>query len=159
MSKKKTAGAASIEAKKNTPISQSPVDLEKEMHQDYVKNIMAQVEEGMKLYPEDFYIVVLTAADRLLDNVLKCKFLTRASCPTPDWDQAVYKFEKKQERILFLWVLPSQEACEHLTEYAKQVVPAERRLLDFVLKLNDGTLLKIAKHLNGEVEDSPLLEK
>jgi hypothetical protein len=45
-----------------------------------------------------------------------------------------------------------------MTENAIAIPESERELLNFVLDFQDGTLLKLAKKLNGEEEDSPLLK-
>jgi hypothetical protein len=40
---------------------------------------------------------------------------------------------------------------------APYIVLEERGLLNFVQQFTDGTLMKIAKSLNGEAPDSPLI--
>jgi hypothetical protein len=92
-----------------------------------------------------------------MQNVLRHYYYYRLSCPTPDYDQTVYKFTRATEIIEFIWVIPSRETCFTLKENASQVVPAEYGLLEFVLKFADGTLFKLAKSLNGEADDSALL--
>ena len=86
-------------------------------------------------------------------------FYARLSCPTPDYDQTLYKYSHKQESLTFLWVIPSRDTCQLLKDNALQVVPEERELLGFVLNFADGSLFKLAKKLNGEVEDSSLLQE
>ena len=157
--KKKTVGAHAVEALQKESSSQDPIELEREMHRDYEKNIVEVLEKGKKEYPGNFFIVVITKRERLLENVLRNQYFSRSSCPSPDWDQVVYMYEKAQDRLLFLWVLPCRETCEHLTQYAKKVVPQERQLLNLVLNFNNGSLLRLAKQLNGEEADSPILAK
>jgi len=55
-----------------------------------------------------FYVCVITKKERLMDNVLRNYFLARSTCPTPQYDQTVYKYHRDSGAIQFLWVLPSK---------------------------------------------------
>ena len=138
--------------------TQSPIELEREMHTDYEANLMSCIESGKQMYGKNFYAVVITKRERLMPNVFRNYFFTRTSCPTPDWDQTVYRYDYSCEQIQFLWVIPSKDTCEHMKLNALQVAPEERGLLRFVMDFSDGTLFKLAKQLNQEMEHSPLLE-
>ena len=46
-----------------------------------------------------------------------------------------------------------------LKKHALEVVPEERWLRDFVLQFADGTLYNLARKLNHEVADSPIIFK
>jgi len=133
------------------------IDQMEENLTDYDKNIWLCVEDAKKKYPNNFYIVVETKKERLLENVIRNFFFSRFSCPTPTWDQTVYKYHRKRDFLEFLWVVPSKDTCKYLTFNQMDVVESERELLKFVLSYNDGTLLKVAKKLNGEADTSPLI--
>lgn len=156
---KKTVGKASLDLLLKNEPSHSAVDYEREMHKDYEKNIQECINRGKKGTAGDFYVIVITKKERLMENVIRNYFTFRKSCPTPEWDQAVYFYDRKKEGIEFLWVVPAKDVCEYYKEYALEVVPEERELLKFVLEFSDGTLFNIAKKRNGEEEKSPLLEK
>lgn len=125
---------------------------------DYDKNIFECVETAKKHYPTDFFVVVLTKKEKLLSNVIRNYFYARLTCPTPDYDQAVYFYNHTDDAIDFIWVIPSRETCHLLRDNALLVSPEERQLLTFVLEFADGTLYKLAKKLNGEQDDSITLE-
>jgi len=133
------------------------VDQTQENLTDYEKNIHLCAEQAKKIYPGDFYVVAECKKERLFENVLRIFYYARLSAPTPAWDEAVYKYHRNSEWLEFLWVLPSRDACEYLTRNKHYVIESERELLKFVLDYNDGTLLKLAKKLNGEADDSPLI--
>jgi len=156
--KRETVGKLSSELLLQESPTRSPIELEREMHTDYEANLMSCIETGKKMHGKSFYVVVITKRERLMPNVFRNYFFSRTSCPTPDWDQTVYRYESSFEEIEFLWVIPSKDTCEHLTLNALQVAPEERVLLGFVLSFSDGTLFKLAKKLNQEMEHSPLLE-
>lgn len=121
-----------------------------EMLTDYEKNIYQAIESGKKQFPDDFYVVVLMKRERLMSNVIRNYYFTRQSCPTPQHEQAVYRFKAKEHDLEFLWVVPSLEACVTMYNEAKFAHPDERQLLQFVLDFRDGTLLRKALELNGE---------
>jgi hypothetical protein len=125
---------------------------------DYDRNIYECVERGKKELANDFFVTVLTKKEKLLENVLRNYFYFRITCPTPDYDQAVYRYIRKEDIIEFVWVIPSRDACFHLKDKALEIAPEEKQILDFVLQFSDGSLYKLAKKLNGEKEDSIIIE-
>jgi len=127
---------------------------------DYDAHINQCLNDHKAKFPGDFYVVVITKKERLLDNVLRNYFTARLSCPTPDYDQTVYKYTRHDDSLEFLWVIPSKDACLMLKENFLLIPQEERGLLKYVLDFADGTLFKLAKKLNGE-EDllSPFIAK
>ena len=124
---------------------------------DYAKNVEEAIKAGKKRYTSDFFLVVLTKKERLMKNVLRNYFFSRSSCPTPEWDQAVYHYHAEPDHLDFLWVIPSRDTCRTLKDNALKIPQSERPLLDFILAFEDGSLLGKAKKLNGEMDDSLLL--
>jgi len=148
--KKKTLGEVSLELlrkeEKFIPHEQAEWQLEK-----YENEINIAINKGLKKFPnKDFYITVLTFKDRLLKNVIRNYFITRESCPTPTYDQTVYKYHYKDKKIEFLWCIPARDICLLLMDNALYLDPYEKALLKFVLDFKNGTLLKLAKKLNNE---------
>lgn len=156
--KRETVGKLSSELLQKETSTYSPIDLEREMHAEYDSNIMQCIDSGKKQYPHNFYVVVITKRERLMPNVFRNYFFPRETCPTPDWDQAVYHYMRSVDAVEFLWVVPSKQTCEYLREHALEVSSAEKELLNFVLDFSDGTLLRRSKKLNKEKEDSPLID-
>lgn len=154
-----TVGKISAELSQKTPETRDPIELEREMHKDYENHIYQCIERYKKEFPGDFYLVVITKKERLMQNVLRNLFTARLSCPTPDYDQAVYKYHRKDDLLEFLWVVPAKDICEYFREHALEVAPQERALRDMVLEFYDNTLLNLAKKLNGEMSDSLLIEQ
>lgn len=157
--KRDTVGKIAGELLLKQPDSLSPIDNMREQLTDYEKNLFECIERHKNTMLDDFFVVVITKKERLMPNVLRNYFFACVACPTPNYDQIVYKYFKKEERLDFIWVIPSQDTCHLMKENALQVPPEEKQLLDFVLNFADGSLFKLAKKLNGEVDDSPLLDK
>jgi hypothetical protein len=87
-----------------------------------------------------------------MENVLRNYFGFRRSCPTPDYDQAVYKYSQKDDEVSFLWVVPSKDACMMMIANRMIIDPDERELKEFVLRFASGDLMRLAKLLNGELD-------
>lgn len=155
--KKPTVGKIATDLMAKPETGHTVIDQMRENLTNYDADLIARVEQDKKIYPGDFYVVALLRAERLLPNVKRVQFLTRFSAPTPEWDQVVYKYHKKDDKLEWLWVVPARDICEYLTYHQLEVAESERELLKFVLDFNDGTLLRLAKKLNGEADTSPLI--
>lgn len=155
---RETVGKLSSDLLLKTPDTRDPIEIQREVHKSYIDELKTCVEDGRKKYFGDFYVVVMTKNERLLPNVLRNFFHHRKSCPTPQWDQSVFRFDAAAEAIHYLWTVPSRDACHYLRDNAALVAPEERQLLQHVLHFFDGTLLKKAKILNNEQEDSLLID-
>lgn len=105
---------------------------------------------GKNNYPGDFFIVVITKRERLMSNVIRNYFFSRESCPTPTCDQAVYKYHRTDDRVEFIWVLPSKEGCADLYNNRLYVDISLNKLLGYVLDFENGSLDKKARVLNNE---------
>jgi hypothetical protein len=157
--KRKTVGKLSTDLLQKAPDTRDPIELERSMHKDYIDNIYACCNRGKKDIIGDFFIVVETKKERLLENVIRNYFFPRISCPTPNYDQTVYRYTLQNDHIDFLWTIPSKDTCELFRNNILEIAPEEKQLLQFVMDFYDGTLLKLAKKLNNEKSDSPLLDK
>ena len=154
MNTRETVGKISLDLLNKTPITQDPIEIERAMHGEYLKNILNCISDASNAFSNDTFIVVITKKEPLMPNVLRNYFLSRSSCPTPDYDQTVYHYKKDSDNIALLWVIPSKDTCLTLKENASSVAIEEWELLSNVLKFADGTLYKLAKKLNNEMEDS-----
>lgn len=165
--KKKTVGQTSLELSQKTPDTLDPIELQREMQKDYLDNLIWAVKHakkqvdctGMKGHEDcankeawtgDFYVEVITKKEKLMQNVLRNYFSARRSCPTPDYNQSVYKFNSSTDDIEYLWTVPDDQTCEMFVQNALKIVPEERQLLGFILDFKNGSLLQLARKLNGE---------
>lgn len=154
---KETVGKKSLELAQKEPESRDPVEIQRSMLRDFLKHLEETINEGARIYPGDFFVLIITKRERLMQNVFRNYFFHRSSCPTPDYDQTVYRYIKKDNAVEYLWTIPDRETALMLKENALSVVESEKQLLYFVLAFADGDLFKLAKKLNGELDDSPLL--
>lgn len=151
--KRETIGKISTELQlKASGNTHSAEDQMRENLTEYDSNIYECVQRSRKEFMGDFFVVVLTKKERLMPNVIRNYFYSRLSCPTPDYDQTVYRYLKGEDMIEFMWVIPSKDTCEYLKQNALMIDPSEHELLNFVLSFYDGSLLKLCKSLNNETE-------
>ena len=143
-------GKISSDLSLKQPETNSPIEQMRENLTDYDKNLHECIESGKKLYPGDFFVEIITKQEPLMHNVLRNYFVHRQSCPTPNYDQTLYKISPKNDQITFLWVIPSRGICHLLLENRLQVPPEEYELLDFVIQFARGDLFTLCKTLNGE---------
>lgn len=156
---KQTLGSIVADLSTKAPDSTDPIEIQREMQRDYMRNLQEAVDRGYQKYPGDFFIHVELKAEKLLANTFRHYFIDRVTCPTPNYDQSVFRYNRADGKIEYIWTIPDRETCAHLKMHALEVVPEERELLSFVLKFDDGTLFRMCKKFNGEKLETPELIK
>ncbi len=153
MEKRDTVGKISSDLLMNSDyLDHSPEEQMREQLEDYEKNVLEAIEIGKKQYDGDFYIVVETKKEPKMKNVIRNYFIARQTCPTPTYDNSVYKYHWKDEHLEFLWVLPSRDVYNMFKDRALEIPSDQKELLGYVLDDSDGTLLRLCKKLNGEIK-------
>lgn len=168
---KQTVGKIASDLLLKTPETRDPIELQREIQKDYLDNLKWSVQHMQKkvdcshlvgnnrgheqcaqrtAYLDDFYVVVITKKEKLLENVLRNYFFETIDCPSPDYNQSVFRYSHAREELEYLWTVPDRDTCDLFQQNAIHIVPEERQLLDFVLKFRNGTLLQQARRLNGE---------
>lgn len=165
--KRETVGSSSIKAATSGQTCLDPREIQRATEKEYLDNLVWAVNHARKevdcssidghdycqqreAFKGNFYIAALLKKEKLLDNVLRNYFIPTIDCPTPYYDQTIYRYNDKKGDIEFLWVIPDKETCEIFIENRNIIVPSERGLLEFILDFYSGKLLQIAKNLNGE---------
>ena len=156
-----TVGKLATDAMQKELVTTDAREQGKEMTKTYMDSLVEACKSGKVALDGDFYLVVLTKKEKLLQNVIRNYFLYRRTCPTPDYDQAVYKYNKADDAIDFLWVIPARDITIEIKANALDLAPELHELRSFVLDFADGTLDKKAKMLNGEdkLEGKVILEE
>ena len=167
---RKTAGSIAKELQEKKQDKINAVELQRATEKEYLENLVWAAEHAKKrvdcssidghaecknriALDKDFYIAALLKKEKLLANVLRNYFVPTVSCPTPHFDQSVFKYDHKKETIELLWSIPDQESCEIYAENKNIVVPEERVLLNYILNYYNGSLFQLAKKLNGETSN------
>ena len=125
--------------KDNTHCAQEQVD---EDLKGFPDQLLKCVENGKKHFDDNFYIQILFCLDRVLDGARKNIFVAQLSCPAPFYDQSVYKYHKKEDRLEFLWCVPDIDLCEFY-RYNLNIVPDdEKELYANIMDFFSGKLAK-----------------
>jgi hypothetical protein len=155
--RRKKVGEVALEYMKKPVEPVSAAEYQKANEKGYVDSLVQCIQDNRKKYPGDFFIVVISKNEKLLYNVIRCYFLDRSTCPTPDYDQTVFLFRSSEEDVEHVWTVPDKETCLMYIENQSQIAPAEYPLLENVLKFKNGDLFRLCKKFNKEEEESPLL--
>lgn len=151
---KETVGSCALKLiNKSGSDVHSAIDQMREQLTDYDKNLELCVQSNKGKLEGDFYVVVITKKERLLQNVIRAYFFARISCPTPDYDQAVYKYDRATGDLRLLWIIPSQQGANMMSSNSHLVPLEQHELLSFVLRFRDGDLFELAKKENGETKE------
>jgi hypothetical protein len=156
---RKTVGQLSTEVFNSAPEDHTPTEQMQENLTDWDKNIRECIDRALKETTSDFYVLVITKKERLMSKTLRNYFLWTHACPTPTYDQTVFKYHRSSDSLEFIWVLPAKDICEWMRDNALIIPTEQKELLNFVLGLYDDSLIKLAKKLNGEELLTPLTEK
>jgi hypothetical protein len=154
---RKTLGEVAVELQQKEQEVRDPIQIQRENEKGYVDNLLECTRQGTHKHAGDFYVVVITKNEKLLNNVFRCFFFDRATCPTPDYDQSVFFYKKQPETLEHVWTIPDRETCHVLVANRHTVAPEERQLLENVIRFKNGDLWRLCKKLNNEEEDSSLL--
>ena len=150
--KEKTVGQLSYEA---SLLEKEPIRVQEQtakMHEEYGDELMRAIQKGIETYPGEpiFFIEDITRQERLMMNVIRHTLIPRLTCPTPNYDQTVYRIIVKDQAIEYIWSLPDRISCITYLENMPIVVDEERELAQFILDFRDGRLELLAQQLNGE---------
>lgn len=157
----KTVGEQALEAQKND-VQTDYIELQKEIHRgsnsekSYEEEVWEAVDRGRKdaAMPYDFFVVVLFKKERHLPNIVRQYFFYRASCPTPQYDQTVYLYEKAKDSLTFMWCVPNNATVLNLTLKHKELPPDQQWLAEMCKAFTKGELDKWSEHLNQKIEEN-----
>ena len=100
----------------------------------------------------DFYIVSLLKNEQIFTGfAVRNYFIALQKCPTPTFDQTVYRFNSVTGNIELLWTLPNAEACGIYRHYRNQVPDDEQQLLGYIMAFWSGELDQAVNFLNGDI--------
>ena len=145
-------GKISSDLLKKTDPEVPVIEQGREMTKGYMDNVLDTLAAGKRIYPGDFFVVVISKQEVLMKNVIRNYFLHRWSCPMPEYNQAVFMYNKKDDGLEFLWVLPNKNTCKNLAKNAALVPPDKWDLLQYVLRFRDHSLMNLSKDINEKLK-------
>ena len=158
MSTRDTAGKIYQQMKSKIQDSVNPFEYIEGMGKDWMKDVVEMVERDSRKTDKDFFVEVCMWIDQgVLIGTPQWRAISRFTCPTPFYDRGVFHYIRKEERLEFLWFVPGPKECAYYIQNALNLDDSEKEAARTVLDFKDGTLLRIAKKLNGETEDDELI--
>src|SRR5665213_4047285 len=97
--------------------------------EEFIPNLLEAVKRGRQLFVGDFYINNAGKNEQILSNVLRSYWIPLIACPSPNFDQIVFKYHAKDEQITLIWTIPTEAGCEYLVMNRNYVVSEEQDLL------------------------------
>lgn len=164
---KKTLGTISQDLLKTDNSSINPQEIQRAQQQEYLDNLVWCVKHARKEVDcstlenhqickdrapleGSFFVSALLKKEKLLENVLRNYFVASRTCPTPAYDQTVFRYNDSKGDIEYIWTVPDRETCLTFQENKDKIVPEERALLANILDFYSGALYDQAKKFNGE---------
>jgi len=147
-----TVGQLSHDLAQKKPETLDPIAQQREMQKDYMDNLTSCIERHRDQMPGDFYVEIITKTEKIMSNVIRNYFSARTSCPSPRYDQTVFKYNRAEESVRYIWTVPSQVAALFMKDNIQYAQPEERELAIMACKFYDGSLLALARKLNKEEE-------
>lgn len=154
-SPKKTVGQYSYELQQKPDEKINPIDLQREIHKgnsnedSFENQVRLAVQRGEEQFEGDFFVVVLFKKERLMKNVVRQYFFPRKSCPTPEYDQVVYHYFPKEQRLDFVWVIPDKQSTIDLALMGGELPEEQQQLVQFARDFNSGKLDQLCERLNN----------
>ena len=110
-------------------------------------------------YPSDFFVEVCIKKEKLLPDLApRILPISRQTCPTPNYDQDVYYYNKKDDTLDLVWSIPNRDIAIAMMMFPLEVPPESKELQQMVMDWADGTLFKIMKKFNNEKMESNELD-
>lgn len=154
-----TLGKIITDIRSMQPEKRSVVEIAEEQTQNYIPELVAITEQGKKETNTNFYILINLRISPLTPEMYEFKREIKLTCPTPNYDQTLFFYNREADRIEYVWSIPDRYTCHYMLYYKDQIPVNEHELLNYVIKFANGDLFEMMKIRNGEKKDSPLLDK
>ncbi len=127
---------------------------------NYRRDLVKCVEDHKKIFTEDVWVDVQKKTEKIgMGKTHRLYFFGKQVCPSPTNDQDVFRYNRKEDRIEYIWSVPDEAHCQKMMYDPLGVPPEKKELLGYVIDFKEGRLLQRAKEFNGETKESPIILK
>lgn len=121
---------------------------------DKIHGAIAEAKNQDLYRNHNFYICVCMKTERM-GNVPRTWTFARRSCPTPTFQQSVWKYHHKSGSLEFLWSIPDAVRYYHIINNPQFYIADKgyQELAKMVLLMESGELLDWVIKENGEKPD------
>jgi hypothetical protein len=153
--KKETFGQIVNKLRNKLPDKVLVTDQSQSMVITFDREVLKAVERGKSHFGGDFFVEVFFHPIPLVKEAIKIRYLELEACPLPEPDQAVFHYQRKDDRIIRLWFLPCREALSRYKNLINPDISKEEKMLrDDVFAFYDGSLLALSNKLNDNIKES-----
>ena len=143
-----TVGAISEAAQDMETPSTDVREVQRGLPSNTIDHVWTAIERGLNEFPHDKIYVLHSRVIDKATKAIRNRYAPHWICPKPNFDNAVYEYDRKHDDLRLLWVLPSMTTANYLLANAVHLDTDSKELLQFVLDFKDGTLDKLAIKLN-----------
>jgi len=138
----------------------TPIEQAQERSKKYRERLIKCVEDHKKIFDGDVWVDVQKKTETaFMKKAHRLYFIAKQACPSPTNDQDVFRYNRKDDCIQYIWSVPDEAHCQMMMDDPLGVPADQRDLLNFVIDFREGRLLQRAKELNGETKVSPIIVK
>lgn len=138
----------------------TPREQAEERMKGYRRDLIKCVEDHKNIYTGDVWVDVQKKTEKIgMGKTHRLYFIGKQACPSPTNDQDVFRYNRKEDRIEYMWSVPDEAHCQKMMNDPLGIPPEAKELLGYVIDFKEGRLLKRAKELNGETKESPIIVK
>jgi len=116
----------------------------------YESTVLKTIENGKREFNnKDFYVDMVW---RQLQDADDVNFVGVAfeACPTPHYNQTVYKYHHAADELELMWSLPNEEDCLDMYHNRNSVTPDEWPLMKYVMSFYDRSLFAFVNEKEKE---------
>lgn len=147
---RETVGAMSIKAAQDQNQSDT-WETTQQREKEILHNLHDFVEKKKVEHRSDFFIMLLSRREKILTNVIRDRLYCLKACPTPNYNQSLWKYHYLDDRLEFLWSVPPKEAVDFLSRYPIEMNDMCADVIKCVFDFIDGTLARKTRELNNLV--------
>jgi hypothetical protein len=152
-------------------IKEETLEISRQMSETRLKKLYALTHEARKkdyfsninfyivLVPSQKYTAVQIPGQKLPEMIMEPedKVFFRRSCPTPAYNQNVWKYHKETDQLEFLWSIPRKNISDDLYRNRNRYLsnPALKSRTSFVVMMESGELEKWVAKENKEDPNKP----
>lgn len=153
MSTRETVGAIYAKLKSQQQDKVDVFEFVNATQADFMPRLIEMINRDKQKTDKDFFVEVCIRRNAFMPDVFETYMKSRHTCPTPFYDRSVFQYDRHNDRIIFLWHIPSLEECDYYLQNILHLRPDEKEAFKDVLDFKEGTLLRKAKQLNSEIND------
>jgi len=116
----------------------------------YESTVLKTIENGKReFYNKDFYVDVVWREQAEAEDV-EFVMVAWEACPTPHYNQTVYKYHHLADELELMWTLPNELECLDMYHNRNSIEQSEWPLMKYVMSFYDKSLFMFVNEKEKE---------